>query len=128
MNHDPVSDVLWEFVEPLLPKVDRRFRYPGRKRVDDRVALRGILYVLSTGIPWEDFPKEMGCSGMTLWRRMKEWQEAGVWEKLNRILLRKPRNSDVTGWARSLGGGRPEPVVRRELKPAAPLALDAASA
>jgi transposase len=121
MTQDLVSDVLWGIVEPLLPKVDRRFRYPGRKRVDDRVALQGILFVLKTGIPWEDFPKERGCSGMTLWRRLKEWQEAGVWDKLDRILRRKPRNTDLVDWARSITGGRSVPAAQEALEPAATL-------
>jgi len=34
-----VSDELWGLVEPLLPKTQRRFRYPGRKRLPDREAL-----------------------------------------------------------------------------------------
>jgi Putative transposase of IS4/5 family (DUF4096) len=45
-----VPDGLWERIEPLLPKVERRFRYPGRKRLPDRQALQGILFVLHTGI------------------------------------------------------------------------------
>src|SRR5918912_1339123 len=64
-----VSSELWELVEPLIPKVDRRYRFPGRKRIDDRKVLTGILYVLKTGIPWEYLPQEMGCgSGMYCWR------------------------------------------------------------
>ncbi|MEU8108010.1 hypothetical protein AB0C18_30285 [Nonomuraea muscovyensis] len=37
-----VSDELWQTIEPLLPKRERRFRHPGRKRLDDRLALQGI--------------------------------------------------------------------------------------
>ena len=83
-----VSDELWERVEPLLPRVERRFRYPGRKRVPDREALRGILFVLHTGIAWRHLPLELGFgSGATCYRRMDEWQQAGVWEKLHELLL-----------------------------------------
>src|SRR6266581_1737392 len=56
-----VADELWELVEPLIPKVQRRFRYPGRKRIDDRKVLTGILFVLKTGIAWEHLPQELGC-------------------------------------------------------------------
>src|SRR3954466_3337610 len=85
-----LSDELWALVEPLIPKVERRFRFPGRKRIDDRKVLTGILFVLKCGIPWEMLPQEMGCgSGMTCWRRLKEWQEAGVWERLHRKLLNR---------------------------------------
>jgi transposase len=51
-----VSDELWELVEPLLPRVERRFRYPGRRRLPDRQALQGILFVLHTGIAWRQLP------------------------------------------------------------------------
>ena len=55
-----VDDELWALIEPLLPRVERRYRYPGRKRLDDRKALCGILFVLYTGIPWEFLPQELG--------------------------------------------------------------------
>ena len=55
-----VSDGLWERVEPLLPRRQRRFRYPGRKPLDDRLVLQGILFVLHTGIGWEHLPPELG--------------------------------------------------------------------
>jgi transposase len=68
-----VSDALWKLFKPLLPKVERRCRYPGRKRLDDRKALQGILFVLYTGIAWR--------------RRLDEWQRAGVWDRLHELLL-----------------------------------------
>ena len=69
-----VDDDLWAILKPLLPAPPpRRFRYPGRKRIEDRQALTGILFVLKTGIGWEDLPQEMGCgSGMTCWRRLRD--------------------------------------------------------
>jgi len=97
-----VSDELWARIEPLLPQVERRFRYPGRKRLDDRQVLTGILFVLKTGIPWEDLPQEMGCgSGMTCWRRLHEWQEAGVWERLHEVLLARLHRADLIDWSRA---------------------------
>lgn len=61
-----MPDDLWKWIEPLLSKQDRHFRYPGRLPVPDRQVLRGILYVLHTGIQWKHLPKELGfCSGMT---------------------------------------------------------------
>jgi len=87
-----VSDELWELVEPLLPRRERRFRYPVRRRLPDRQCLSGILYVLHTGIPWHDLPAELGFgSGVTCWRRLEEWQRAGVWDRLQRTLLTKLR-------------------------------------
>jgi transposase len=74
-----VDDELWELIQPLLPPPKRRrSRYPGRKPIDDRKVLTGILFVLKSGISWEMLPKEMGCgSGMTCWRRLRDWHEAG---------------------------------------------------
>ena len=75
-----VSDELWGRIGPLLPKVERRFRYPGRKRLPDRQALQGILFVLHTGIAWRHLPLELGFGGgSTCYRRLDEWQRAGVW-------------------------------------------------
>jgi transposase len=97
-----VSDELWELIGPLIPKVKRRYRYPGRKRIDDRSVLTGILFVLQTGIPWEYLPKEMGCgSGMTCWRRLREWQQAGVWQQLHELLLAKLHEADRIDWSRA---------------------------
>ena len=72
-----LSDELWALIEPLLPAPKpRRYRYPGRKPIDSRKALTGILFVLKSGIPWEMLPQEMGCgSGMTCWRRLRDWQQ-----------------------------------------------------
>ncbi len=98
-----VSDGLWARVEPLLPCVERRYRYPGRKRVPDRQALTGVLFVLKTGIPWEDLPQEMGCgSGMTCWRRLRDWNDAGVWERLHQVLLDELQDAGQLDWSRAV--------------------------
>jgi transposase len=98
-----VSDELWELVEPLLPVRERRFRYPGRKRLPDRQALQGILFVLHTGISWPHLPLELGFgSGVTCWRRMDEWQRAGVWERLHALLLARLRAAGEIEWSRAV--------------------------
>src|ERR687897_1810262 len=90
-----VPDALWQRIEPLLPKKQRRFRYPGRKPLDDRLVLQGILFVLHTGIGWEHLPQELGFGcGMTAWRRLRAWQQAGVWERLHELLLAELHASD----------------------------------
>src|SRR5215831_4704223 len=94
-----VPDELWDLVEPLLPKHPPSPK-GGKPRICDRVCLTGILFVLKTGIPWEDFPQEMGCCGMTLWNRLDEWRKAGVWEKLHRLLLDKLRGADQIDFSR----------------------------
>jgi transposase len=98
-----VSDELWDLVVPLLPKRERRFRYPGRKRFPDRLALQGILFVLHTGIAWTHLPQELGFgSGATCWRRLDEWQRAGVWERLHALLLSHLRVAGEIEWARAV--------------------------
>lgn len=98
-----LDDNLWQIIEPLLPKRRRRFRYPGREPVPDRAALTGILFVLKTGIAWEDLPQEMGCgSGMTCWRRLRDWQKAGVWQKIHEVLLSKLRQADQIDFSRAV--------------------------
>jgi transposase len=98
-----VSEGLWERVEPLLPRRQRRFRYPGRRPFDDRAVLGGILFVLQTGIAWEHLPQELGFgSGMTCWRRLRLWQEAGVWERLHELLLSELHAAGEIDWSRAI--------------------------
>jgi transposase len=98
-----VSDELWELAEPLLPRTQRRFRFPGRKRLPNRQALQGILFVLHTGIAWRHLPLELGFgSGSTCCRRLVEWQLAGVWEKLHALLLAKLRAAGEIEWAQAV--------------------------
>ena len=98
-----VSDALWARIEPLLPVRQRRFRYPGRKPLDHRRVLRGILFVLHTGIGWEQLPQELGFgSGMTAGRRLRDWQQAGVWEKLHALLLAELHAADRLEWERAV--------------------------
>ncbi len=90
-----VADSLLERIEPLLPKVERRTRHAGRKWLDDRKVLCGILFVLHTGIRWEFLPRELGFgSGMTCWRRL-----AGVWERLHRLLLEELHTAGRLDWS-----------------------------
>jgi transposase len=98
-----VSDGLWERVEPLLPGWDRRFRYPGRRPLDDRRVLSGVLFVLHTGIAWEHLPQELGFgSGMTCWRRLRRWQRAGVWQRLHELLLAELHAAGELDWSRAV--------------------------
>jgi transposase len=98
-----VSDELWGRIGPLLPKVERRFRYPGRKRLPDRQALQGILFVLHTGIAWRHLPLELGFGGgSTCYRRLDEWQRAGVWGRLHELLLAELRAAGEIEWARAV--------------------------
>ena len=90
---DLVPDSLWEQVEPLLPpRPPRRYKHPGRRPADDRAALAGIVFVLKTGIGWNQLPQDLlGVSGVTCWRRLRAWTEAGVWPAVHELLLAQLR-------------------------------------
>ncbi len=101
MSTPLVPDDLWEAIAPLLPKEPPKPR-GGRPRVPDRSALAGIAFVLRTGCPWRLLPEELGCgSGVTCWRRLRDWQEAGVWEKLHTKLLNWLGDEAAIDWSRA---------------------------
>jgi transposase len=81
--------------------------------------LQGILFVLRTGIGWEHLPQELGFGcGMTAWRRLRAWQQAGVWERLHELLLAELHAADQLEWERAVAdsshlqakNGAPRPV------------------
>lgn len=96
-----VTDELWAEVEPILPKPPPPSPKGGRPPIHPRVALEGILFVLKTGIAWEDLPAQFGCSGMTCWRRLRDWHRAGYWDRLHEILLTKLREADEIDFSRA---------------------------
>jgi transposase len=99
-----VDERVWAAIRPLRPPPKpRRRRYPGRQPLDHRQVLTGIRFVLKTGIPWEHLPQEMGCgSGMTCWRRLRDWQQAGVWARIHRALLERLQQADQLDWSRAM--------------------------
>lgn len=119
---DPViTDELWERIAPLLPVRVRRRRYPGRMPLDDRAVLTGILVVLARGIGFERLPKELGLgSGMTCWRRLRDWQQAGVWPEVARLLARELPDGHRIDFRRVAAESGPDtPVTRRPTPPKA---------
>jgi transposase len=103
MDNLKVSDELWARIQPLLPVVQRRHRWPGRRRIDDRACLNGILFILVTGIGWQQLPQQLGYgSGMTCWRRLRDWQTAGVWDRLHELLLAELRATSRLDLARAI--------------------------
>ena len=117
MAKELVTDELWETIEALLPPEPPKPQ-GGRPRIDNRAALTGIVFVLKSAIPWEMLPQEMGCgSGMTCWRRLKEWQEAGVWERLHRVLLDRLGEAEQIEWERASLDSASIPAKRGDQKP-----------
>src|SRR6187200_2221946 len=93
-----VTDELWAVVEPFVPEPPPNPK-GGRPRVSNRACLTGILFVLKSGVPWEFLPREMGCGcGMTCWRRLRDWQEAGVWQKIWEAVLAKLGAAAMIDW------------------------------
>jgi transposase len=108
-----VSDELWSVVQPLLPPKPAHRKGGHPFTVSDRAALTGIVFVLKTGIPWEYLPREMGCgSGMTCWRRLRDWQQAGVCKALHRALLQRLAEADRIDWSRASADGARVPAKR----------------
>jgi transposase len=108
-----VSDELWAVVASLLPPPRSDKKKAGRPRVADRACLTGIVFVLKTGIPWEYLPAELGWgSGMTCWRRLRDWQAAGVWDRLHRVLLDHLGWADRIDWSRASADGARVPAKR----------------
>jgi transposase len=100
-----LPDDLWAVVQPLLPPEPPKPK-GGRPRVPDRACPTGILFVLKSGIPWELLPREMGCgSGVTCRRRLRDWQAAGVWDRLHRELLRRLNARGRLDWSTGVVDG-----------------------
>ena len=96
-----VTESLWAGVAPLLPKRRAQPR-GGRPWVDDRATLNGILYLLRSGVPWRMLPTELGYgSGVTCWRRLREWQRRGTWRKLHQLMLERLAAAEQVDWTRA---------------------------
>ncbi|MCG7851904.1 MAG: IS5 family transposase [Methanosarcinaceae archaeon] len=96
-----LTDELWQRIEPHIPPEPPKPK-GGRPPIPNRACLTGILFVLKTGTPWEYLPREMGCgSGMTCWRRLRDWQAAGVWQKIWQALLDELGLAEAIDWSTS---------------------------
>lgn len=97
-----LPETLWELIEPVLPD------HPpspagGRPRASDYDAMRGILFVLKSGIQWQMLPSEaFGVSGSTCWRRLHEWNDAGVWDEIQSELVAGLGYAGAVDWERAL--------------------------
>ncbi|MEU6279864.1 transposase [Streptomyces sp. NPDC047028] len=89
MPGGPVLARVWAQIAPLLPPPpQRRLRHPGRRPVPDRTVLSVVLYVFREDIAWHTAPAaELGCSGVTAWRRMRRWAQAESWPRIREAVL-----------------------------------------
>ena len=107
-----ISAALYKRIAPLLPLVEPSPK-GGRPRLSDEQALNGILFVLRAGTPWEHLPQELGfVSGMTCWRRLRDWQSAGVWHRLHMALLTELRSAGKLDFSRACIDGASVPSPR----------------
>ena len=113
-----LDDELWAVIAPLFPPDPPRPK-GGRPRVPHRAVLTGILFVLRTGIPWEDLPQKLGCgSGMTCWRRLRDWQAAGIWERIHQMLLGRLSERGAIDWSRAALDSTSVPAKKGATRPA----------
>lgn len=111
-----IDEALWKKVWRVLPLPKyRQRRYAGRKPLDNRAVLNGILYVLENGIPWDALPAvfEFG-TGMTCWNRLMQWKATGVWEPLQQLLQRELSHADQIDWQRADQVGKAHPHRSRQ--------------
>jgi transposase len=109
MNHVHLTDEQWAVIQPLLPPLART----GRPRADDRTTLEGILYVLKSGCRWQDLPREYGAP-TTVWRRLKLWEEQGVWARVWRAVLASLDAQGRLDWAQAFLDGAFVPAKKGE--------------
>ena len=96
-----LPDDLWAIIEPLLPPLPPPGPKGGRPPLPHRQALLGILFVLKTGLPWEDLPAEMNCGcGMSCWRRLRDWQADGTWDRIHAVLLERLHHAGKLDWSK----------------------------
>jgi transposase len=121
-----LPDAFYDLVSHHLPPEQPVGAKGGRPCIVQRIVLKVIWFVLVTGCRWEDVPPEMGCSGRTAHRRLRFWEELGIWDRLHADLLRLLRKANQLDphlaivdsvLVRAFGGGEgtgPSPVDRRK--------------
>jgi transposase len=109
-----LTDAQWEKIRPLLPK---QTKHPagGRPRREDRKVLEGILWILRSGARWQDLPDEFP-SPATCWRRLRDWEEQGVWLTIWRAFLAELNQREQLDWSESFLDGSFAPAKKGALK------------
>ncbi len=97
-----VPDALWDLIETFLPSPAPKPK-GGRPRLSERACLTGVVFVLRIGIPWQMLLKELSCgSGMSCWRRLRDWQQAGIWDLIHFALFDWLSRDDQIDWSHAV--------------------------
>lgn len=121
-----LSDEAWEKIEPFLP-VKKPGRKGGRPGADNRAVMEGILWILKTGARWQDLPDRYP-SPSTCWRRLKQWEEQGVWLDVWRAFLGELDDQGILDWEESFADGTFFPAKKGALESEKPSGARAQSA
>lgn len=108
-----LTEAQWARIEPLLPKFQRS-RKGGRKPLENRRVLEGILWVLRSGARWKDLPDEFP-SPSTCWRRLRDWEEQDVWLDVWRAFLAELDEKGQLNWAETFADGSFAPAKKGAL-------------
>jgi len=121
-----LTDAQWSLIAPLLPEPKRRKDNRGRPWASNRACLEGILWVLRTGAAWRFLPDKYP-SPATCWRRLKQWEEGGVWLDAWRALLGTLDSKGLLQWEESFLDGSFAPAKKGALQSVKPSAARARS-
>lgn len=127
MRQPLLTEAQWQKIRPLLPQPKRRRKRSGRPPKDNRLVLEGILWVLKTGARWRDLPTDLGVSPSTCWKRLRLWEEQGVWLRLWRAFLSELDRRDKLDWSETFLDGSFAPAKKGATELAKPSAARARS-
>ena len=129
MRKPLLTDAQWRKLQPLLPqpKAPRKSKRRGRPPKDNRLVLEGILWVLKTGARWRDLPADFGVSPSVCWKRLRLWEEQGVWLRLWRAFLSELDRRGKLDWSETFLDGSFAPAKKGATASARPSAARARS-
>ncbi len=110
MAKSELTDRQWEKIKPHLPRPNKS-RRGGRPPADNRACFEGILWILRSGARWKDLPREFPSSS-TCWRRLNDWEEAGIWLKIWRIFLGELDEQGRLSWEETFADGSFAPAKK----------------
>ena len=105
-----LTEAQWKKIAPLLPKPPKQ-RKGGRPWIENRRVLEGILWILRSGARWQDLPEKFPHPS-TCWRRLRDWEERGVWLNIWRAFLSELNERQQLKWSESFLDGSFAPAKK----------------